>query len=46
VNYWGHVYLTLLLLDRMVQSKPARIVNMVSQAEALGYFDPDDVTGE
>ena len=46
VNYWGHVYLTLMLLDRIIDSKPARIINMVSAAEALDYFDPDDVTGE
>ena len=45
VNYWGHVYLTLLLLDRIVESKPARIINLVSPAESAGTFDADDMTG-
>ena len=29
VNFWGHAYLTLLLLGRLIQAGPARIVQVV-----------------
>lgn len=45
VDYYGHVYLTLLLLDKMMSNGPARIVNVVSQAEMFGTIDWEDLRG-
>lgn len=45
LDYFGHVYLTLLLLDRIIASAPARIINMCSEAEAFGKLDMSDLTG-
>lgn len=45
-NYFGHVYLTLLLMDRILSSGPSgRIVNVASIAEMYGQIDWDDLTG-
>eukprot|EP00882_Tetradesmus_deserticola_P001704 GHRQ01001833.1.p1 GENE.GHRQ01001833.1~~GHRQ01001833.1.p1 ORF type:complete len:338 (+),score=132.53 GHRQ01001833.1:312-1325(+) len=45
VTYFGHATLTLLLLDRMLSSGPGRIVNVISEAEAFGSLDWDDMKG-
>ena len=29
VDYYGHVYLTLLLLDKLTSSGPSRVVNVI-----------------
>jgi NAD(P)-dependent dehydrogenase (short-subunit alcohol dehydrogenase family) len=36
VNFWGHAYLTLLLLGRLVQAGPSRIVQVVSARRPAG----------
>lgn len=50
VNYLGHFLLTGMLLDRMRDSGPARIVNVSSEAHRIGYADGrmafDDLMGE
>lgn len=44
-DYFGPVYLTQLLLPRMLQSQSARIVNMSSCGEAVGRLDFQDLRG-
>lgn len=44
-DYFGQVYLTQQLLPRMLQSQPARIVNMSSCGEAVGHLDFADLKG-
>jgi NAD(P)-dependent dehydrogenase (short-subunit alcohol dehydrogenase family) len=42
-NYYGHMYLTHLLMDKVQQSKPARIVFMASLFETLGVLRWNDL---
>lgn len=44
--FWGHAYLTLLLLERIMKSEPARIVQVISFAEMLGRVNFNDLKGE
>eukprot|EP00879_Flechtneria_rotunda_P008580 GHRR01008990.1.p1 GENE.GHRR01008990.1~~GHRR01008990.1.p1 ORF type:complete len:251 (+),score=62.09 GHRR01008990.1:755-1507(+) len=47
VNYYGHCYLTLLLLPKMIESgQQARIVNVASSAEQYGTLDFLDPKGK
>ena len=50
VNHLGHFLLTTMLLARMRESGPARIVNISSEAHRIGYGDGrmafDDLMGE
>lgn len=42
VNHLAPYLLTRLLLDRLVASAPARVVNVASDAHAFGPMEPDD----
>ncbi|KAG2452426.1 hypothetical protein HYH02_002669 [Chlamydomonas schloesseri] len=44
-NYYGPLYLTLLLLPRLRASAPARVVNVASFGEAFGRVHWDDLRG-
>mgnify|MGYP001807882214 CR=1 FL=1 len=35
VNFFGHAYLTLLLIGRLIQARPSRIVQVVRATAAL-----------
>ncbi|MEM9462551.1 MAG: SDR family oxidoreductase [Myxococcota bacterium] len=43
INFLGPFLLTNLLLDRIVQSAPARIVNLSSAGEAMGHIHFEDL---
>ncbi|KIZ02736.1 Retinol dehydrogenase 12 [Monoraphidium neglectum] len=45
VNFWGHAYLTLLLLCRIIEAGPSRIVQVVSFGEILGRVRMHDLRG-
>jgi len=46
LNHLAPFLLTNLLLDRLKQSSPARVVTVASNAQALGRIDFDDLQGE
>ena len=46
LNHLAPFLLTNLLLERLTQSGPARVVTVASQAHALGRIDFDDLQGE
>ncbi|KAL1124473.1 hypothetical protein AAG570_001099 [Ranatra chinensis] len=46
VNHMGHYLLTRLLLDRVVQSAPSRVVIVASTLHERGRIDFDDLSGE
>jgi NAD(P)-dependent dehydrogenase (short-subunit alcohol dehydrogenase family) len=46
VNHLAHFLFTRLLLDRLVESRPARIVNVASNGHKFGKLDFDDLQSE
>ncbi|MCW2638660.1 MAG: short-chain dehydrogenase [Dactylosporangium sp.] len=46
INHLAPFLLTHLLLDRLKQSAPARVVTVSSNAQAMGRIDVDDLQGE
>lgn len=46
VNHFGHFLLTLLLIDRLKESKPSRIVTVSSCAHTFISFNKDDLNSE
>jgi NAD(P)-dependent dehydrogenase (short-subunit alcohol dehydrogenase family) len=46
LNHLAPFLLTSLLIDRLKQSDPARVVTVASNAQALGRIDFDDLQGE
>jgi NAD(P)-dependent dehydrogenase (short-subunit alcohol dehydrogenase family) len=46
VNHLAYFLLTRLLLDRLVESRPARIVNVASNGHKFGKLDFDDLQSE
>jgi NAD(P)-dependent dehydrogenase (short-subunit alcohol dehydrogenase family) len=46
VNHFAPFLLTTLLLDRLQQSAPARVVTVASNAHTMGHIDFDDLQGE
>ncbi len=45
VNYLAMFHLTLLLIDRMIESAPARIVNVASDTHINAHLNLDDIEG-
>lgn len=46
VNHFGHFLLTMLLLRRLYESRPSRVINVSSYAHKLTRMDKDDLMGE
>lgn len=46
VNYFGHFLLTMLLLRRLLESKPSRIINVSSWVHRLVTMRKNDLMGE
>ena len=46
VNHLGHFLLTLLLMDRLVESKPSRVINVASLGHKRGKIDFNDLNFE
>lgn len=46
LNHLAPFLLTNLLLDRLIQGAPARVVTVASNAQAMGRIDFDDLQGE
>jgi retinol dehydrogenase 14 len=46
LNHLAPFLLTALLLDRLTQSEPARVVTVASNAHSMGRIDFDDLQGE
>lgn len=46
LNHLGYFLLTNLLLERLVESAPARVVNVASRAQERGRLDFDDLQNE
>ncbi|XP_053619073.1 retinol dehydrogenase 12-like [Plodia interpunctella] len=45
INYLGPFLLTNLLMDKLIESRPSRIVIVSSFAHHVSYFDPEDLRG-
>ncbi|XP_060807427.1 retinol dehydrogenase 12-like [Amyelois transitella] len=45
INYLGPFLLTSLLIDKLIESRPSRIVIVTSCAHQVSYFDPEDLPG-
>lgn len=45
-NHFGHFLLTVLLLPKIVRSRPARIVNVSSEAQLFGDINFEDLNWE
>lgn len=45
VNHFGHFLLTMLLLRRLYESKPSRIINVSSYAHKVASINRDDLMG-
>lgn len=46
VNHFGHFLLTMLLLRRLLESKPSRVINVSSWVHRLVTMQKDDLMGE
>lgn len=46
VNHFGHFLLTMLLLRRMIESKPSRVINVSSYGHRMVTIRKDDLFGE
>ena len=46
LNHLAYFLLTNLLLDRLIESAPSRIVNVTSAAQSMGRIDFEDLQGE